>query len=700
MPRTIRLPDRLRRHRIGLFAAALLLLFAGSLSPVMAAVVPPPVPGVARVAPAAPVPASAFAHRLSAEVYGYLPYWEIDSTTNAYLRYDLLTDIALFSVGLTASGTISTSGGGYAAVMGSTAATIVSNAHAAGVRVDLTVTSFGYDKNTAFFTDPVAMATAASAIAGLVSANGYDGVNLDVELLYNANFTAYGTFVGQIRAALRASNPDARVSVATNGSVSGAGMALKALANGADRVFLMGYSYRSSGSSPAGSIAPIVRADGGLSLTGSLDLYASKGVPANRILLGLPYYGRSWNTTSGALNAKATSSAGVFIPGDSLSKIPPGTSIAYDQLEGTKWFAIQDPATGLWTQTYYDDATTLRTKYGLATTRGLAGVGMWTLGYDRGTSLFWGAIVGAFGTVRIAGADRYATAAAVAADAYAPGISVAYVATGGKFPDALAAAAAAGAAGAPVLLVTPTSIPAATAAQLTRLQPGRIVVAGGTGAVSDGVLADLAAFAPGGATRVAGTDRFATAVALSAATYPAGAPIAYVASGLGFADAVSAAPAAARDGGPVLLTPPDAIPDVVLAELVRLAPTQIVLVGGTGIVSDAAAATIAAVVPGAILTRLAGPDRYTTSAAVAATFGSGVPVIYAATGLNFPDALAGAAAAAASRSPMVITNPLALPPSVAAQILRLAPGRAVIVGGTAAVSDAVLAAIRAAVAAP
>ncbi|MEO7229432.1 MAG: hypothetical protein ABIZ30_02440, partial [Candidatus Limnocylindrales bacterium] len=185
MPRTIRLPDRLRRHRLGVFAGVL-LLFAGSLSPAMAAVVPPPVPGVARVAPAAPLPASAFAHRLSAEVYGYLPYWEIDSTTNAYLRYDLLTDIALFSVGLTASGTISTSGGGYAAVMGSTAATIVSNAHAAGVRVDLTVTSFGYDKNTAFFTDPVAMATAASAIAGLVSANGYDGVNLDVELLYNA----------------------------------------------------------------------------------------------------------------------------------------------------------------------------------------------------------------------------------------------------------------------------------------------------------------------------------------------------------------------------------------------------------------------------------------------------------------------------------------------------------------------------------
>ena len=91
-------------------------------------------------------------------------------------------------------------------------------------------------------------------------------------------------------------------------------MAIQALANGADRVFIMGYSYRTSGTSPAGSIAPLVRTDGGKSLAWTLDLYASKGIDPGRVLLGLPYYGRSWHTTSGAPHASTTSSAGVFIP--------------------------------------------------------------------------------------------------------------------------------------------------------------------------------------------------------------------------------------------------------------------------------------------------------------------------------------------------------------------------------------------------
>jgi putative cell wall-binding protein len=658
-----------------------------------------PTARAATAALAAPLPEAAFARRLTAEVYGYLPYWEIDAATDAYLRYDQLTDIALFSVGFTSTGAISTSATGYGAVTGSTAATIVEHAHGAGVRVDLAVTSFGYAKNAAFFSDPAAMAAATAAISGLAQAEGFDGVNLDVELLENEHFAAYGTFVGQLRTALRSWNPAARVSVATNGSVSGAGMALQALANGADRVFVMGYSYRTAGTSPAGSISPIARTDDGKSLTWTLDLYAAKGVPADRILLGLPYYGWSWTTTSGELHAATTGSAGVFIPSDDLAAIPAGTVIGHDTAEGAKWFAIQSSA-GSWTQTYFDDPETLRAKYDLASGRGLAGIGIWTLGYDRGVAGYWNAIVASFGTVRLAGADRYGTAAAIAGDAFEPGVAVAYVATGAAFPDALAAAAVAGAAGAPVLLVTPTGIPAATAAQLVRLRPDRIVVVGGPGAVSDAVLAALAALAPGGASRVSGAERYATAAALSAATYPGGAPIAYVVSGSGFADAVSAAPAAARDGGPVLLGRADVAPDATLAELVRLAPARVVIVGGSSVIGDGVLASIAAALPGAEVVRLAGSDRYATSAAVAATFEPGVRALYAASGLDFPDALAAAAAAGGLASPMVLTAPSALPATIRDQILRLDPARAVIAGGSAAVSQATLAAIRDAVAAP
>ena len=96
---------------------------------------------------------------------------------------------------------------------------------------------------------------------------------------------------------------------------------------------------------------------------------------------------------------------------------------------------------------------------------------------------------------RLAGADRYATAAAISQATFSPGVPVAYVATASSFPDALAGGAAAAGKG-PILLVSPAGIPAATAGELARLKPGRIVVLGGSGAVSDSVLVELAAFGP------------------------------------------------------------------------------------------------------------------------------------------------------------------------------------------------------------
>jgi hypothetical protein len=96
--------------------------------------------------------------------------------------------------------------------------------------------------------------------------------------------------------------------------------------------------------------------------------------------------------------------------------------------------------------------------------------------------------------VRRSGPDRYATAAAVSAGAFDPNVPVVYVATGTNFPDALGAGPAAADEGGPVLLVTRDTIPAATAIELGRLKPARIVVVGGTGVVSQAVFNALDAY--------------------------------------------------------------------------------------------------------------------------------------------------------------------------------------------------------------
>jgi putative cell wall-binding protein/subtilisin family serine protease len=101
--------------------------------------------------------------------------------------------------------------------------------------------------------------------------------------------------------------------------------------------------------------------------------------------------------------------------------------------------------------------------------------------------------LGEYGEVeRQFGPDRYATAAAISGD-HEPGVDTVFVASGADFPDALAGSARAGHLDVPVLLVRPDRIPAATLAELERLQATNVVILGGFGAVSEEVEEEIKA---------------------------------------------------------------------------------------------------------------------------------------------------------------------------------------------------------------
>jgi hypothetical protein len=97
-----------------------------------------------------------------------------------------------------------------------------------------------------------------------------------------------------------------------------------------------------------------------------------------------------------------------------------------------------------------------------------------------------------------------------------PGPEVVYVARGDSFPDALAGSVLAASHNAPLVFVTPDGVPPATRAELERLQPDRIVVFGGSAAVSEVAAQQLAALTTTGTVeRLSGADRFATATAIA-----------------------------------------------------------------------------------------------------------------------------------------------------------------------------------------
>ncbi|PRY70343.1 excalibur calcium-binding domain-containing protein [Glaciihabitans tibetensis] len=189
------------------------------------------------------------------------------------------------------------------------------------------------------------------------------------------------------------------------------------------------------------------------------------------------------------------------------------------------------------------------------------------------------------------------------------------------------------------------------------------------------------------APRYSGADRYDVAINV-AAEYTAGVPVLYVAKGTDYPDALSAAPAAAAEGGPLLLTLPTSLLAKVRAEIVRLQPAKIVVVGGEASVSAAVYAELSTLTSN--ITRLGGADRYEASRNIVDyAFGrAGASRVYLATGRNFPDALAASAVAGGMGAAVILVDGKAtsIDASTSALISELGPHDAAIAGGPASVS--------------
>lgn len=200
-------------------------------------------------------------------------------------------------------------------------------------------------------------------------------------------------------------------------------------------------------------------------------------------------------------------------------------------------------------------------------------------------------------------------------------------------------------------------------------------------------------------TRISGSDRFAVGVGISQQAYPdpAHVPVVYVTTGYNFPDALSAAPAATKFGGPLLLTEPAALPAAVRDEVVRLNPARIVVVGGPASVSPAVFDDLNRIAP---TTRLGGGDRYEASRAIVRdawltrTTG-GARSVYIATGANFPDALSASGAGGAFDMPVILVQgtDATLDSATRQLLIELGVTSIKIAGGPGSVSPGIMAAL-------
>lgn len=285
------------------------------------------------------------------------------------------------------------------------------------------------------------------------------------------------------------------------------------------------------------------------------------------------------------------------------------------------------------------------------------------------------------GNIRMSGKDRFAVANNVASSGWTKSDTVILV-NYKAFADALAATPFAYYKNAPILLTLPDRLESQTLQKLKELSPRTVYIVGGTGSVSTSVGSELQKFVPE-VRRIAGRDRFEVANKLAAQIPNNGKAV--IANGLVFADALSIAPYAARNGYPILLTAKDSLPSYTKSALQGRQSTLIV--GGTGSVSSAVAGQLPSP------RRIGGADRFEVSANIVRELNLPAETAFISTGLSFADALTGSVLAAKQNAPSLLTRPDRLPAAIDTVIDEKKISSFTILGGTGSVSEAVVASL-------
>lgn len=299
--------------------------------------------------------------------------------------------------------------------------------------------------------------------------------------------------------------------------------------------------------------------------------------------------------------------------------------------------------------------------------------------------------------VRHEGADRYATAAAIATAASGDSVTV-YLTRGDDYADGLATSGLAGILGAPLLLTPSDDLADATERALDDLEASRVFIVGGSGAVSQQVRDEIAATGRE-VLGIAGANRYETAARIFGSCSGAdcwqplgGRRTAILVSGEGYADAIAAGPLAYRQILPVLLTTRDELPTET-REAIRTVE-RVVIIGGTAAVGSAVEDELLSM--GITVDRVAGGDRQATAVAVAeferTVAGWSVDAVLLARGDAFPDALAGSALGGHLQAPILLTSsPTELGDASRAELenLRVTVDTIHVLGDESAVSEQV-----------
>ncbi len=318
-------------------------------------------------------------------VFGWHPFWSNGLQVN--YNWDLLSDMSYFSYEVDAST------GNALTTHGFLTAQAVTDALNNGVRVNLCVTLFS--NHATFLSSASSRQTLITNLINLVQSRGAHGVNIDFESMSSSVSADYTSFMIDLCTQMHNQIPGSQVSIAMHAVDWSGFYDIPALVPHVDLFCIMGYDYYWTGSSNAGPNDPLYHFQNtyNYTLSKSTTYYLERGVPQSKLILGLPYYGREWEVNAHNLPASTTSNGtAVFYntvknnnSGDydivNRNYEPESRSVYYNFFDG-----------GNPVQCFISEEEELGERMEFINQRGLAGMGIWALGYDDGYTELWAEI--------------------------------------------------------------------------------------------------------------------------------------------------------------------------------------------------------------------------------------------------------------------------------------------------------------------
>ncbi|QQS43701.1 hypothetical protein IPM65_06200 [Candidatus Roizmanbacteria bacterium] len=325
------------------------------------------------------------------QIIGFLPYWAVGNKAKVYPEY--MDQMIYFGLTMDQSGKLQTEDKNgntlpeWNSLNSAYFKSLRENARKTDTKVLIAIKNFNNDEINTLISNPTSVQTAIREIKAIITEYELDGVNIDFEYVTRSDFPTqkfYNQFLKILADDLREEKADIIISFDVNATAVYADMAYDMVKIGdtVDQVIIMGYDYSQPSSVAAGPVSPIEMNDNSPSLSRTLDSLKGRVEP-EKTVLGVPFYGYEWQTLTDDFRSKTVPHTGAIATYKRVRELIANketVSIQYDPDSKSPWITYRQ--NGRIKQIYYEDEKSLESKIEFIHDRDLAGIAIWSLGYE------------------------------------------------------------------------------------------------------------------------------------------------------------------------------------------------------------------------------------------------------------------------------------------------------------------------------